>query len=215
MNQKLTISLACLSFLVSCFAMKASPLQSQSSSSQGRTLGVPTVQDPDEYAVWSAVLSKEYGYRNLQRLVIKDRTALEVKPERLDKLEKGLAEMVPDLEGKNETKYALENKFGVRLPCVLISAETENRLFPFASITVLDREAVDKVQKSWHEFYQEYPGAQGVLTLSRVGFNSDKSQAVVYVTNHASPLIGAGELFLLAKKNGAWKILKVHPVWFS
>lgn len=214
MNRISTASLVCLSFLVYCLALKASPRQTQSSLSQGRPAETATVQDPDEYAVWNAVLSKKYAQGSLQRLVIKDRTALEVKPERLHKLE-DLSEMLSDLQAKNETKYALENKFSVKLPCILISAETEKGLFPFASITVLDSDAIDKIQKSWHEFYQEYPGAQGVLTISRVGFNSDKSQGIVYVTNHASPLIGAGELFLLGKKNGAWEILKVEPVWFS
>lgn len=214
MNRKPTAVLVFLSFLLNCAPLKASPKQAQSSSSQGRAVEVGTVQDPDEYAVWSVVLSKKYASGNLQRLVIKDRTSVDGRAKGLRKFEH-LSEAVPDIRAKNEAKYGLENRFSVELPCILISAETENRLFPFASITVLDSDAVDKIQKSWHQFYQQYPGAQGVLTISRVGFNSDKSEAAVYMTNKASLMMGAGKLFLLVKKNGLWEIQREELIWFS
>ena len=214
MNQKLTTSLVCLS-LISCFAMKASPLQSQSSSSQGRPAELPTVQDPDEYAVWSAVLSKKFDRGSLQRLVIKDRTSIDARAKDFRKFESLSEAAVSDLRVKNEGKYTLENKFSVKPLCILISPETESRLFPFASITVLDSEAIEKIRSSWDKFYQECPGAQGVLTISPVCFNSDKSQAVVYMTNKVSLMIGSGKLFLLAKKRGIWEIQKEELIWLS
>ena len=71
------------------------------------------------------------------------------------------------------------------------------------------------MRSSWKQFYEEYPGAQGILTISRVGFNPDKNEAVVYIQNVASLIVASGKLFFLTKKNGSWEFQTEKMIWFS
>ena len=120
-----------------------------------------------------------------------------------------------DLKAKNKAQYALENKFSIKLPCILINREAEKKLFHSMPTTPADKNFVEKVRISWDKFYEEYPGAPGILTISRVGFNSDRSQAMVYMAHNASLMSASGELFFLANKNGSWEIQTEEMIWFS
>jgi hypothetical protein len=71
-------------------------------------------------------------------------------------------------------------------------------------------------QGNWHEILQErYPGSEGYLIFSRVGFNRTLDQAVLYVGDVAGPLMGAGYCYLLEKQNGEWTIKEQTMVWIS
>jgi hypothetical protein len=71
-------------------------------------------------------------------------------------------------------------------------------------------------QGNWHEVLQErYPGSNGYLIFSRVGFNRTLDQAVVYVGEVAGPLMGAGYYYLLEKETGKWTIKAETMVWIS
>lgn len=71
-------------------------------------------------------------------------------------------------------------------------------------------------QGNWHEVLQErYPGSNGYLIFSRVGFNNSLDQAVVYVGEVAGPLMGAGYYYLLEKQNSEWTIKEETMVWIS
>src|SRR5690349_18973908 len=62
-------------------------------------------------------------------------------------------------------------------------------------------------QPNWHEVLAEkYPGSNGYIIFSRVGFNKSLTQAVLYVGEVAGPLMGAGYYYLLEKQNGKWVI---------
>jgi len=74
---------------------------------------------------------------------------------------------------------------------------------------------VKRIEDGWHQFYKDHPGAPGILTVSRVGFNSDKSLAVVCVVASRSLMTANGKCFLLAKKNGTWEIEREKLIWFS
>jgi len=71
-------------------------------------------------------------------------------------------------------------------------------------------------QGNWHEILQEkYPGSNGYLIFSRVGFNRTLDQAVIYVGEVAGPLMGAGFYYLLEKQDGEWTIIEQTMVWIS
>jgi hypothetical protein len=179
--------------------------------------GPTPIQAPDEYEVWSAVLTKKYGDGIFQRLVVRDRTEMlmhEPIANRWQNSEQD-TEAFADLKVKNKTRYALENKFSLKLPCILISSGEENKVFKSVPVSRADKDFAEKAHSSWQRFYEEYPGAQGILTISRVGFDSDKSHAVVYIANTASLMLASGKLFFLAKKNGSWEIQTEQMIWFS
>jgi len=62
------------------------------------------------------------------------------------------------------------------------------------------------VSAAW--YYEHYPGAQGALTLSRVGFSTDGQQAMFYVINHCGGKCGSWS-FVVARKHGPkWEVVK-------
>ena len=60
----------------------------------------------------------------------------------------------------------------------------------------------------------KHPDAVALIHFSRVGFNAEKNQALVYFTDYFAPLAGSGNLILL-EKNMEWVIVKTVMVWIS
>ena len=55
----------------------------------------------------------------------------------------------------------------------------------------------------------DYPNSTGVLSFSRVGFNSDKSQAWVFVRQHCGGFCGLDVwVLLLRQQDGNWQVTK-------
>ena len=62
------------------------------------------------------------------------------------------------------------------------------------------------------KFEAAYPGQRGIILLSRIGYNSDRTQALVttMITNEQDT--GKTYIILLAKENGQWKIADRYEV---
>ena len=56
----------------------------------------------------------------------------------------------------------------------------------------------------WKNFYSKFPDSGGFITMSAVGFNVDKTVAVVYVGHRCGSLCGGGRYHFLQKTNGKW-----------
>ena len=67
----------------------------------------------------------------------------------------------------------------------------------------------------WQLFYEQYPDAPGITTISRVGFNAAFDQALVYVGTMSHYLAGAGYFVLLKKVNGSWVVDQQVMSWIS
>jgi hypothetical protein len=61
------------------------------------------------------------------------------------------------------------------------------------------------LEDSWREFYRRYPGSGGIVDLSVVGLNHDKTLAIVYAGVISDPLFGEWRWHLLEKKDAGWK----------
>src|SRR3989442_12513640 len=135
---------------------------------------IASVQDPDEYAVYSSLLSAKYATKNVQRLLIDDYTP---SPKRApfigfiggmtftgDKRPEVQPETAKDFDAKNKNSFALEKKFSLRLPYVLVSESNLREIFRPDTKGYIS-------EGPWRRFYEKYPGAQGIMSLSRVGFN--------------------------------------------
>jgi len=73
-------------------------------------------------------------------------------------------------------------------------------------------------QKEIPAFYARYPRSQGYIHVSAVGFNSDKTKAMVYLGHWCGSLCGGGTYHLLEKIEGKWRkanIKAVSCVWAS
>jgi hypothetical protein len=82
---------------------------------------------------------------------------------------------------------------------------------------LVDSAQLDSIFKSgdWPAYYKQFPGSQGILALSRVGFSADGTQSLFYVTNRCGGLCGAGFYVVMEKRDGGWAIVKEIETWVS
>ena len=120
-------------------------------------------------------------------------------------------------------------------PDILNSIENRNKqpqpissdkLALSVACTILDQEAFDEIftrndehptdlWDNWDRFYEEYHDSQGIMRISRVGFDANGSQALVYVGNTQHDLVGAGYFVLLVRKADTWVVHSKELTWIS
>ncbi len=64
-------------------------------------------------------------------------------------------------------------------------------------------------------FEQLYPGAAGIISFSRVGFDPNLSEAVVSTSFVCGMLCGSGQRYVLRKVRGRWQVVNGWTVWIS
>lgn len=166
----------------------------------GRTVSTSAVVE--EYAVYEAVIESLYLTEDIELIVIKNWTATNVSPGKSSDTEAeyireklGTAiesETLNDYSAKNKQSYQLDQDISLDVPYVLLSEAELTKIF--------EREG------GWDRFYEIYPNSQGIMTLSRVGFNTQIDQALVYIGNQADYLAGRGYYVLLTKKGDVWTV---------
>ncbi len=148
-----------------------------------------------EYAVYSAILSDPRFINEQYKVaVISSQTKFyhhdDVILRNMPELKQ---ETVNDIQEKNRESAQLSYQFNLRIPYKLLSEQESNEYF---------------LNDNWHEYYANNPAASSLIGLSRVGFNYDGTQALVYVCSFYH-----GEFVLLEKKDGLWKIKDRNDVW--
>jgi hypothetical protein len=167
------------------------------------------VEQPEEYAVWSAVLTYAYPADASHQFLIEDRVP--AVPERAPDPNRpfhtgwSALEVIDDA---SRQPYFLEKKFTVKLPYVLISREEEPEI-SLAPPDRISKEDAAKMQNDWNQFYKKYPGAYGIITLSRVGFLNHRTQAAVLLGNRGGFAATAFKLYFVTKKSGFWEVESV------
>jgi len=73
------------------------------------------------------------------------------------------------------------------------------------SVTIITR--AERQQLSWEEFYTKYPGSCGFICLSKIGLNSQKSEAPIAADWIWDPESGGVSLALMRKLGNEWKIV--------
>ncbi len=163
--------------------------------------------EAEAYAVYSALIGERFDEFVI---VIKDHTAYDrAAREDLSGRLQWVKETMPaaqqetlnDFLANNEQSYPLKDFFDIRGTVILISEEKLRKIF--------------QGEFDWLEFYVYYPFSQGIMTLSRVGFNAEMDQALVYTGNQSGSLSGAGYYVLLTKEEGNWTIQDDTIVWVS
>jgi len=152
-------------------------------------------EDVEAYKVYSAILPTAWPWRemNAKSLVIMSETEgykMCLRPE--TESEKIIGQAISEYVKLNEKTWRLQRDFGIEKPYELIAYD---ELKPGLK------------QEGWENFYKQYPNSGGCLIgLSAVGFNVDKTVAVVYM-GHRRPGIGlggGGRFHVLQKQDGKW-----------
>jgi len=64
-------------------------------------------------------------------------------------------------------------------------------------------------------FEEQFPGASGVISFSRVGFDSGLDEAMVSVRFYCGGLCGTGWRYILKKRRGKWEVANKYVNWMS
>lgn len=64
-------------------------------------------------------------------------------------------------------------------------------------------------------FQQMFPGASGIISFSRVGFDSNLHEALVSTSFVCGGLCGTGNRYVLRKKSGRWAVVNKWMVWVA
>jgi hypothetical protein len=159
----------------------------------------------EEYEIYSTVIKQKYVQPNTKLLIIEERTfrydfALE-NDEPWREKRKGVTidrSAAEDYEAKNSQPWLL-NKSMFKLPVKL------------NLITDLDLKAIFHGhwgELEWIDYYRRYPESTGFVMLSRIGFNTERTQGLLYIGSRCGPGCGEINFLLLEKANGSWTTKK-------
>ncbi|HEX8748752.1 MAG TPA: hypothetical protein VF717_16385 [Pyrinomonadaceae bacterium] len=182
----------------------------------------PLQIEDEEYAVYSALINEDLKESAGERqdpgervLIINDSPSLwqgfmlDKSKNFFDELKNSSPDLQPetvnDLQVKSQNATSrLEPKLSIKIKYILAKDEELDDLFK------------NNVMGGWEAFHKKYPKSSGFLVFSRVGFNSDKTQAVVYKGWSCGGLCGGGGYLLMTKKNGVWRVSRgIGSTWVS
>ncbi len=196
-----------------CDGLRSKTTEKSETSTANKASQLTLPVDPEEYVVYSLLINDLLVKENVKQVVIERNTSgLSFSPvyqgQEMRDIQlsiKGLdKETISDFYAKNLQRYQLQYLFKLKIAYVLIN-----------NILVEFEENPKPGMSAWDEFYRKYEGAQGLASLSRVGFNSNKSQALVYLGNQSGLTLGQGRFILLIKKHGIWEIRDKMKAWIS
>lgn len=118
-------------------------------------------------------------------------------------LQKQLADVAPDTvedyRSANASAAPLSDMSGLIEPCGVIRQTELDEIFG----------GTMDAYGGWTAFHEKYSSdVAGYLSVSRVGFNRDMSEALVWGGVHCGPTCGRFGLFLLRKQEGWWEFVR-------
>lgn len=189
---------------------------SQSIAAQQNNAGqIQAAPQPEDYAVWSALL--EHQFAGARSLVINrevsgctgignNREGEQARQKNLAKLPARLpglsAETVADFRKKERTCHLLQESFRLPVRYFLLDKQERRSIFPGKN-----------VDQAWRSFDQKFPGSSGIINVSSVGFNRNRTQALIDTSWKCGSACGGGKMVLLTKNNGQWKVTSTLKVW--
>lgn len=177
-------------FAVLVIAAFANNQQKQTSEAQPYAV-------PEAYEAYSAILPSEWSYAYSKIILIKSETVTHemcLSPD--EDSNKLLQDAIKDYNRLNQTAWKLQHRIGIDKQVQLVAPAVLSAPFKAAGFT------------GWEEMRKQFPDSAGWLEFSAVGFNRDKSIAVLYAGHHCGELCGGGHFWTLQKVKGKWVPLR-------
>lgn len=174
---------------------------------------IPTPSERDiateEAIVYATLFDEIYGEPRMY--VLMDTTSPGIEGvEGLDEITRSLFPQLSGLDPDTGESFQSRNKSAIPL-----APDMELGL-PYILLTPTEFDRIFAVNTSgWDVFYTRYPNSPGMTTISKVGFNPDLSQALVYAATISNWLAGAGHYYLLERSSGTWEIIQQILAWIS
>lgn len=200
-NWQYTLTVVIFGFLVTFLTLRfAGPTSSQlpPSSISPPSSSLPSKAiSPEEYTVYSALFKSEA----VDFVILRQMTDPSAS-QRNEETSRYLHENLPSVEedtlnnffNQNQQEYSLSRRLPLPKDYVLIAKTDYQNIF--------------EKENGWEEFLEKYPNFQGITSLSRVGFNSSKNQALVFEKTQLDWQETRAFYLLLEKENGTWVIKK-------
>jgi hypothetical protein len=106
--------------------------------------------------------------------------------------EQAPAEMIRNFGNRNHESSAVWAELMQYLPSRLLSREARDAIFK------------DDPYEGWNRFYEQFPKAAGLITVSRVGLNRENDRALFYVACIRGALAAVGGLHVLEREGDVW-----------
>lgn len=168
-------------------------------------------ENSDQDAVYAAVLNELIIKDKIKKLMISDQTgfirnleysddaSVEILIQNMRKSYEGAEdETLKDFDVKNRQPAKLN--FNFELP-------VQYRLINKGELSKGPGSETDNISKNLR--------AGGLIEFSGVGFNQNKTQALIHIKYAYCPLCGFGRSMLLENINGHWEIIKNYEGWKS
>lgn len=97
-------------------------------------------------------------------------------------------ETLADFLAKNRERHPIDPHLNPEGRLICLSDEESQSMF------------VDT--DGWNRFYQAFPESAGMVEFSRVGFNQEVTQALVYASQQVHWLAGSGNCWIFSKSGG-------------
>jgi hypothetical protein len=111
--------------------------------------------------------------------------------------------IIKDFISKNKSKNKIDKNFLFDISnCKMISSKDIDLLFNN-----------NLLKSDWSEFFRKYPESTGILSFSRVGFNKQKTHAILYVEKICGHICGTGSYLFYYKSSGSWQVGSIFRVW--
>jgi hypothetical protein len=161
-------------------------------------------EDLDAYQVYSIVLSMGGGWQDSKSLLILQNIPPKEWPTGSPQgALQGNAEFSKQFDGifksfeqANSEPLLVQYHFAIPKPYQIVSSAELDATFR--------RRAPNTIDDGWEGFRQSFPDSMGYLILSAVGFNSERTIALVYVEYRCGGLCGSSRYYTLEKRDGRW-----------
>jgi hypothetical protein len=175
----------------------------------------------EEYAVYSAIINKVHFEERLRSFVLRDHSAPCARAndwcadtQVRGSFPKLMTETLEDYVTQNQESAPLNKSFELQRPAIMLSDQDlsgllirTNRKVSFSPLRSR------KIQ--WNEFYSRYPLSPGMISLSRVGFDSQMQQALVYEEMTGNAEGTWGRYFVLTKVSEKWIVQDQIECYFA
>jgi hypothetical protein len=167
------------------------------------------VVSEQEYAVYNTVIERLYIQRRSASLIVISKETESgaqpepgkgpvigvSSPEEMKTALQQIADLTPAYQASNDEPAKLKNLFNLSVDYVLAGKKK--------ALAQLAKEHGETTQ-----FSKAYPGSEtvGLVGLSRVGFNADHTQALLYAVHWCGSGCGDGAFVLLRKEDNHWNI---------
>jgi hypothetical protein len=118
--------------------------------------------------------------------------------------EQAPAELIRNFADRNRESRAVWPELMRYLPSRLLNREERHAIFK------------DDTYEGWNRFYERYPQAAGLVTVSRVGLNRETDRALFYLACCRGALASVGGLHVLEREGDVWvQPVCIGPLWVS